>query len=85
MGFMQNIVIKKLKEIHFASQIIAVPAREERIHIGCLPFAWANRSVHGSGKWYTKFGTGKSRSFRTRVYQNDREGLKLVSKMAWKK
>ena len=38
---------KKLKEIHFLSQIIAVPAREERIHIGCLPFAWANRSVHG--------------------------------------
>ena len=47
MGFTQNIVIKKLKEIHFLSEIIAVPAREERIHIGCLPFAWASRSVHG--------------------------------------
>ena len=41
MGFMPNIVIKKLKEIHFfVSQIIAVPRREERIHNGCLPFAW---------------------------------------------
>ena len=45
MGFMENIVIKKLKEIHFVSQIIAVPAREEGIHIGCLPFAWADRSI----------------------------------------
>ena len=41
MGFMPRIVIKKLKEIHFfVSKIIAVPRREERIHIGCLPFAW---------------------------------------------
>ena len=40
MGFMPNIVIKKKKEIHFVSQIIAVPRREERIHIGCLPCAW---------------------------------------------
>ena len=20
-------------------------------HFGCLPFTWANRLVHGSGKW----------------------------------
>ena len=20
-------------------------------HFGCLPFTWANRFVHGSGKW----------------------------------
>ena len=35
-----NIVIKKLKEIHFVSEIIAVAWREELIHIGCLPFSW---------------------------------------------
>ena len=39
-GIRANIVVKKLKEIHFVSQIIAVPWREELIHIGCLPFAW---------------------------------------------
>ena len=94
MGFMQNIVIKKLKEIHFVSQIIAVPAREERIHIGCLPFAWANRSVHGSGKWYTNSGLANfdrpviafticANQFH--LPENDRVGLKPVSKMAWKK
>ena len=58
---------------------------------GCLPFTWVNRSVHGLGKWYAKFETGK---FRKRVYhctyqfhlpENDREGLMLVSKMALKK
>ena len=32
---------------------------------GCLPFTWVNRSVHGLGKWYAKFKTGK---FRKRVY-----------------
>ena len=35
MGLTPNIVIKKLKEIHFVSEIIAVPWREELIHIGC--------------------------------------------------
>ena len=35
-GFMPNIIIKKLKEIHFVSQIIAVPWLEELIDIGCL-------------------------------------------------
>ena len=37
---------KTLKEIHFLSQIIAVPAREERIHIGCLPVSSRNRVYH---------------------------------------
>ena len=23
-------------------------------HFGCLPFTWANRSAHGSGKWQAK-------------------------------
>ena len=32
-----------------------------RCVIGCFPFTWANRSVHGLGKWYTKFRTGKFR------------------------
>ena len=36
MGFMQNIEIKKLRGIHFGAQIIAAPAREERIHIAYL-------------------------------------------------
>ena len=45
-----------------------VPAREERIYIGCLPFAWASRSVHGEGKWYAKFRTGKFWSSRNLVY-----------------
>ena len=31
--------------MHFVSQIIAVPWREERIHVGCLPFAWEDRSI----------------------------------------
>ena len=29
--------------------------------IGCFPLTWANRSVHGLGKWYAKFRTGKFR------------------------
>ena len=36
MEFMQNIEIKKLRGIHFGAQIIAAPAREERIHIAYL-------------------------------------------------
>ena len=28
---------------------------------GCLPSTWANRSVHGVGKWFAKFRTGKFR------------------------
>ena len=60
---------------------------------GCLLFTWVNRSVHGSGKWYAKFRTGKFPS-GNRVYHlyelvpftgNGREALKLVSKMALKK
>ena len=39
MGFMQNSVIKKLKEIHFGAQIlvIAVPWEEELIHSPPVP------------------------------------------------
>ena len=65
----------------------------EPVSIDCLPFTWANWSVHGLGKWYAKFRTGK---FRTGIAftictnqfhlpKNSREGLKLVSKMALKK
>ena len=48
MGFMQNIEIKKLRGIHFGAQIIAAPAREERIHIAYLaasPYAGQRISV----------------------------------------
>ena len=31
------------------------------LHNGCLPFTWANRSVHGLDKWFEKFRTGKFR------------------------
>ena len=49
MGFMQNIEIKKLRGIHFGAQIIAAPAREERIHIAYLaasPYAGQRITVH---------------------------------------
>ena len=60
---------------------------------GCLPFTWANWSVHGLGKWYAKFRTVKFRpgiafTICTNQFQkpeNDREGLKLVSKIAFEK
>ena len=59
----------------------------------CLSFTWANQSVHGLGKWYAKFRTGKFRpgiAFTVCINQfhfpkNDREGLKLVSNMALRK
>ena len=62
-------------------------------HISCLPFTWANRSVHGLGNWYAKFRTGKFRpgivfticTNQVHLPENDSEGLKLVSKMALKK
>ena len=47
------------------------------------PFTWANRLVHGLGRWYTKFRTRKFRpgiAFITE--KNGREGLNPVSKMA---
>ena len=58
--------------------------------ICCLPFTWANRSVHGLGKWYAKFRAGKFRpgivfticTNQFHLPENGREGLKLVSKMA---
>ena len=54
---------------------------------------WANQSVHGLGKWYSKFRTSKFRpGIAFTIYtnqfhlpKNDREGLKLVSKIALKK
>ena len=50
-------------------------ARKFRKYESCLPFTWANLSVHGLGKWYAKFRTGKFCP----------EGLNTVSKMALKK
>ena len=29
--------------------------------LGCLPFTWANRSVHSLSKWFAKFRTGEFR------------------------
>ena len=59
-------------------------------YFGFLAFTWANRSVHGSGKWYAKFRSGKFRpeiAFTISTNQfhspkNDRKGLKLILKMA---
>ena len=31
----------------------------EPLRIDCLPFTWANLWVHGLGKWWAKFRTGK--------------------------
>ena len=60
---------------------------------GCLPFTWANRSVHSLGKWYAKFMTWKfcpgiAFTIYTNQFhlpKNDRKGLKPVSNMALKK
>ena len=60
---------------------------------GCLPFTWANWSVHSLGKWYTKFRTWKfcpgiAFTIRTNQFylpKNDHKGLKPVSNMALKK
>ena len=49
--------------------------------IGCFPFTWANRSLHGLGKWYAKFRTGKFRpgiafticTSQLHLLENDRE------------
>ena len=57
-----------------------------------LPFTWANWSVHGLGKWYAKFMTSKFSpgiafticTNQFHLPENDRKGLKLVSKMALK-
>ena len=48
-GIHQNIVIKKLRGIHFGAQIIAVLARKERIYIAYLaasPYAGQRITVH---------------------------------------
>ena len=60
---------------------------------GCISFTLPNQSVEGLGKWYAKFRTGKFRAGITftictnpfHLPRNDREGLKLVLKMALKK
>ena len=57
-----------------------------------VPVTWANWSVHGLGKWYAKFMTSKFSpgiafticTNQFHLPENDREGLKLVSKMALK-
>ena len=46
-----------------------------------LPFTWANRSVHGLGKWYAKFTFTFCKN-QFHFPNNGREGLKLESKMA---
>ena len=59
---------------------------------GCLPFTWANHSVHGVGKWFAILRTGKFRpgiaftmcTNYVHLPKNGREGLKLVSEMALK-
>ena len=48
-----------------------------------LPFTWANGSVHGLGKWYTKFTFTFCKN-QFHFPNNGREGLKLESKMAWR-
>ena len=61
--------------------------------LGCLPFTWVNRSVHGLGNWRAKLRTGKFRpgiafticTNQFHLLEKDDEGLKLVSKMALKK
>ena len=53
--------------------------------MGCLPFTWADQSVHGVGKWFAKFRPGKFRpgiafticTNQLHLPENDREGLKL--------
>ena len=64
------------------------------VYILCNIFnTWASRSIHGLGKWYAKFRTGKFRSGiaftictnQFNLPKNDREGLNPVSKMALKK
>ena len=39
-----------------SSPVIALVGQTRNIvgHFGCLPFTWANRSVHSSGKWQAK-------------------------------
>ena len=39
-----------------SSRVIALVGQTRNIvgPFGCLPFTWANRSVHGSGKWQAK-------------------------------
>ena len=44
-------------------QLAAGEYRSEDLeHFGCLLFTWANQLLHGLGKWYAKFRTGKFHS-----------------------
>ena len=47
----------------------------------CLLFAWANRSVHGLGRWISS----RNRTHEFHLAKNRRERVKLVSKMGLKK
>ena len=64
------------------------------VYILCNIFnTWASRSIHGLGKCYAKFRTGKFRpgiafticTNQFNLPKNDREGLNPVSNMAMKK
>ena len=74
-----------------ATMLGAVPAERGRGYKGCLPFAWANRSIHGLGIIYGKENSGlvnvvlESRLYKSSYRKNGREGLKPVSNMALKK
>ena len=47
----------------------------------CLLFTWANRSVHGLGRWISS----RNRTHEFHLAKNRRERVKLVSKMGLKK
>ena len=85
MGFMQNIEIKKLRGIHFGAQIIAAPAREERIHIAYFaasPYAGQRITVQISlSSCYLAFlwlGILLSNKFREKKCFNGAVGMKLM-------
>ena len=62
-------------------------------NLGCLPLARANHSVHGVGKWFAKFRTGKFRpeiafticTNQFHLPENDSEGLKTGIKDGFEK
>ena len=51
---------------------------------GCLLFTWANRSVHGLGKWQAKFRAGKFHpgiafTICTNQFHTPQNGLYMVN------
>ena len=74
-----------------ATMPVAAPAERGSGYKGCLPFAWANRSIHSLGIIYGKENSGlvnvvlESRLKKSSYRKNGREGLNPVSKMALKK